>query len=188
MNPKIDFRIIPFRGEYYILDNQKKSLIKNLIYPVPDPEFPFLGVHFTRRINGTVEAGPNAVLSLKKEGYEKSDFNFKDAFDTLSYTGFRKTALKYWKTGLFEYYRSLSKRQFVRSLQKLVPGIKKEDLIKGGSGVRAQACTRDGKLIDDFLFLESERVLNICNAPSPGATSCFSIGETISEKVFAKLF
>ncbi|MBK8549628.1 MAG: L-2-hydroxyglutarate oxidase [Ignavibacteria bacterium] len=183
LNDNIDFQIIPFRGEYYDLKPSAKGLIKNLIYPVPDPEFPFLGVHFTRRVDGTVEAGPNAVLAFKKEGYKKSDFNFNETRDTLTFKGFHKIALKYWKTGFYEMYRSLSKKEFVKSLQRLVPKITGEDLISGGSGVRAQACSKDGKLIDDFLFIENERVINVCNAPSPAATSSLSIGETIAEKV-----
>lgn len=188
LNSKIDFRIIPFRGEYYKLKDSGKHLIKNLIYPVPDPEFPFLGVHFTRRIDGMIEAGPNAVLAFKKEGYEKSDFDFKETLNTLSYGGFHKIAVKYWKTGFYEFYRSLSKKEFVKSLQRLVPEIKGDDLVPGGSGVRAQACDKNGRLIDDFLFIENERVINVCNAPSPAATSCFSIGNTISEKVIQKYF
>ena len=188
LNSKIDFRIIPFRGEYYELKNSSRHLIKNLIYPVPDPEFPFLGVHFTRRIDGMVEAGPNAVFAFRKEGYKKTDFSLKETLESLSYRGFHKIALKFWKTGFYEVYRSLSKKEFVKSLQRLVPKITEDDLIPGGSGVRAQACSKDGKLIDDFLFIENERVINVGNAPSPGATSSLSIGETISEKVFKKYF
>ncbi|MDZ4711534.1 MAG: L-2-hydroxyglutarate oxidase [bacterium] len=183
-NADTGFRIIPFRGEYYKLKDDSRKLIKNLIYPVPDPLFPFLGVHFTKRIDGVVEAGPNAVLALKKEGYKRSDLNIREAFQSLTYGGFHKIAAKYWRVGIYEIYRSLSKREFVRSLQRLVPKITVDDLESGGSGVRAQACTKDGKLIDDFLFIENERVVNICNAPSPAATSAFSIGETISEKIF----
>lgn len=188
LNKKIDFRIIPFRGEYYKLKDSSRHLIKNLIYPVPDPEFPFLGVHFTRRIDGMTEAGPNAVLAFKKEGYKKSDFSISETFNTLTYGGFHKIAMKYWKTGFYEIYRSLSKKEFVKSLQRLVPKITGDDLIPGGSGVRAQACDSNGKLIDDFLFIENERVINVCNAPSPAATSCFSIGDTISKKVIQKYF
>lgn len=187
IDTKINFRIIPFRGEYYQLKDSRGKLIKNLIYPVPDPEFPFLGVHFTRRIDGVVEAGPNAVLAFKKEGYKKSDFNFSEVLNTLSYRGFHKIAAKYWKTGFYEIYRSLSKKEFVKSLQRLLPVIKEEDLIPGGSGVRAQACDKDGKLIDDFLFIENERVINVCNAPSPAATSSLSIGDMISDKVLKKI-
>jgi len=188
LNKKIDFRIIPFRGEYYKLKDSSRHLIKNLIYPVPDPEFPFLGVHFTRRIDGMTEAGPNAVLAFKKEGYKKSDFSISETFNTLIYGGFHKIAMKYWKTGFYEIYRSLSKKEFVKSLQRLVPKITGDDLIPGGSGVRAQACDSNGKLIDDFLFIENEKVINVCNAPSPAATSCFSIGDTISKKVIQKYF
>ena len=183
----VDFRIIPFRGEYYQLNDRAKHLIKNLIYPVPDPEFPFLGVHFTRRMDGIVEAGPNAVLAFKKEGYKKTDLNIKELFSTLGFKGFHKIAKKYWKTGFYEIYRSISKKEFVRSLQKLVPEIKESDLVKGGSGVRAQACRSDGSLIDDFLFQEKGNFINVCNAPSPGATSSLSIGETIADKVLKLL-
>lgn len=186
-NDKINFRIIPFRGEYYKLNKSAKHLVKNLIYPVPDPEFPFLGVHFTRRIDGMIEAGPNAVLAFKKEGYEKCDYNTGELFETLSYKGFHKVAAKFWKTGFYEFRRSFSKKEFVRSLQKLIPDIKESDIVKGGSGVRAQACDINGNLTDDFLFIETERVINVCNAPSPAATSAFSIGKTISEKVFLKI-
>ena len=184
---KIEFRIIPFRGEYYRLKDSAKHLVKNLIYPVPDPEFPFLGVHFTRRVDGMTEAGPNAVLAFKKEGYEKSDIDFREFAGTLAYKGFQKVAAKFWKTGFYEFRRSFSKREFVRSLQKLIPSIKENDIEKGGSGVRAQACDFKGNLIDDFLFVENERVINVCNAPSPAATSAFSIGNTISKKVFLKI-
>ncbi len=182
-NTKTDFRIIPFRGEYYKLRDSAKHLVKNLIYPVPDPEFPFLGVHFTKRIDGMIEAGPNAVLALRKEGYKKTDFDLSELVDTLSYKGFRKVAAKYWKTGFYEMYRSFSKNEFVKSLQRLIPSIRSEDVVEGGSGVRAQACDSKGKLIDDFLIIENEKVINICNAPSPAATSCLSIGDTIAEKV-----
>lgn len=184
---ELDFRIIPFRGEYYQLKNQAKHLIKNLIYPVPDPEFPFLGVHFTRRMDGIVEAGPNAVLAFKKEGYKKTDLNINELFSTLGFKGFHKIAKKYWKTGFYEIYRSFSKKEFIRSLQKLIPEIKENDLLKGGSGVRAQACRSDGSLIDDFLFQEKGQIINVCNAPSPGATSSLSIGETIADKVLKLL-
>ena len=182
-----NFRIIPFRGEYYQLKDQAKNLIKNLIYPVPDPEFPFLGVHFTRRMDGIVEAGPNAVLAFKKEGYNKTDLDIKELLSTLSYKGFHKIAKKYWKTGFYEMYRSVSKKEFVRSLQKLVPVINENDLVKGGSGVTAPACRSDGSLIDDFLFQEKGNIINVCNAPSPGATSSLSIGETIAYKLLKLL-
>jgi L-2-hydroxyglutarate oxidase len=183
-NSKTDFKIIPFRGEYYKLKDSAKHLVRNLIYPVPDPEFPFLGVHFTKRIDGMIEAGPNAVLAFKKEGYKKSDFDLNELLNTLSYSGFHKVALKYWKTGFYEMYRSFSKNEFVKSLQRLIPEITSDDITEGGSGVRAQACDKNGKLIDDFLIIENEKVINICNAPSPAATSSLSIGETIAGKVF----
>ena len=182
----INFRIIPFRGEYYKLKDSSRQFVRNLIYPVPDPEFPFLGVHFTRRISGIVEAGPNAVLAFKKEGYGKFDFNLKDVIDTLSFKGFQKVIFKYWKTGFYEMYRSLSKNEFVKSLQKLIPGISSDDIEPCGSGVRAQACDINGNLIDDFLIMENKYIINVCNAPSPAATSCFSIGDTISDKVLNK--
>ncbi len=178
-----DFRIIPFRGEYFEIRKDKRHLVKNLIYPVPDPEFPFLGVHFTRRIDGSIEAGPNAVLAFKREGYKKNDFNLRDSFDTLAFAGFRKLAAKYLHTGIDEFKRSFSKKRFAQSLQRLVPSITENDLLPGGSGVRAQACGKDGNLIDDFLFIEDELMINVCNAPSPAATASLSIGETISARV-----
>lgn len=177
------FRIIPFRGEYFSLRRESSHLVRNLIYPVPDPEFPFLGVHFTRRIDGSVEAGPNAVPAFSREGYKKNDFNLKDSFDTLAFAGFRKLASKHMKAGIDEFRRSFSKKQFTNSLKKLVPSIRELDLGRGGSGVRAQACDSKGNLIDDFLFAEDERILNVCNAPSPAATASLSIGETIATKV-----
>jgi len=185
--PDLDVRIIPFRGEYYKLKDSSKNLVNNLIYPVPDPAFPFLGVHFTRMINGDVECGPNAVFSLKREGYSKLSFNFRDTFESLSWKGFHKVALNYWQMGMGEFYRSFNKNAFVKALQKLIPEIEKSDLIKGGAGVRAQACDKNGKLIDDFYFVEQENTIHVCNAPSPAATSALSIGEYISEKYFKQV-
>jgi len=182
-----NFKIIPFRGEYYDLKPEKRSLVKGLIYPVPNPDFPFLGVHFTRMIGGGVEAGPNAVLAFKREGYKNTQFNFKELFETLTYPGFIKIAAKYWKDGSYEMYRSFSKRAFVKAMQTLIPSITDADVVKGGAGVRAQACTKDGKLVDDFLILEQKRVINVCNAPSPAATSSLAIGETISKMILSKL-
>lgn len=176
----VNYRIIPFRGEYFKLKKEKEYLVKNLIYPVPDPSFPFLGVHFTRMMKGGIEAGPNAVLAYKREGYSKSDVSLGDLAGSLGWKGFRKVAGKYWKTGLGEFYRSYSKSAFTRALQALLPDIKKSDLIPGGSGVRAQACDKDGGLIDDFLILESEKVINVGNAPSPAATSSLAIGEHVA--------
>ncbi|MBL6449006.1 L-2-hydroxyglutarate oxidase [Fulvivirga sp. 29W222] len=177
---KINVKIIPFRGEYYKLNEDKEGLVKNLIYPVPDPNFPFLGVHFTRMMEGGVEAGPNAVLAFRREGYKKSDINLAELGESLAWPGFQKVAMKYWKTGMGEMYRSFSKAAFTKALQKLLPEIREEDLQPGGAGVRAQACDRNGGLIDDFLILENEYAVNVCNAPSPAATSSLSIGDTVS--------
>ena len=178
---KIDVRIIPFRGEYFELKKEKQYLVKNLIYPVPDPAFPFLGVHFTRRLKGGIEAGPNAVFAFKKEGYKKTDFSLSESIDSLSWPGFQKVMFKYWQTGLGEYYRSFNKAAFTKSLQRLLPQIQKEDLIIGGAGVRAQACTKEGALIDDFLIFEDPHIINVLNAPSPAATASLAIGKTISD-------
>jgi L-2-hydroxyglutarate oxidase len=178
---KVQVRIIPFRGEYYEIKPEKQYLVKHLIYPVPDPNFPFLGVHFTRMIGGGIEAGPNAVLAFKREGYKKTDFNFSELKETLSWPGFRSVAAKYWKTGMGEYYRSFSKSAFTTALQALIPELQKDDLIPGGSGVRAQACDYSGGLLDDFAILENPQAINVCNAPSPAATSSLSIGETVAD-------
>ena len=182
-----DTRIIPFRGEYYKLVPEKRYFIKNLIFPVPDPAFPFLGVHFTRMMNGEVEIGPNAVLSFKKEGYTKTSFNVGDTMKTFSWGGFYKIASKYYKTGMSEFRRSFSKNAFVKELQKLIPEIQESDLVPGGAGVRAQAIGKDGKLVDDFLIIEKGNIVNVLNAPSPAATSSLAIGETIAKLVFSKL-
>ncbi|HWA06542.1 MAG TPA: L-2-hydroxyglutarate oxidase [Ignavibacteria bacterium] len=184
---KIDTRIIPFRGEYYKIKPERRYLVKNLIYPVPNPAFPFLGVHFTRMTNGEVEAGPNAVLSFKKEGYKKTSFSVRDSFRTFTWKGFYSIASKYYKTGFGEFKRSFSKKAFVKALQKLMPEITAEDLIPGGAGVRAQAISIDGKLIDDFLIHDSGRIVNVLNAPSPAATSSLAIGQAIAEKIKNKL-
>lgn len=178
---KLDVRIIPFRGEYFLLKKEKQGLVKNLIYPVPDPNFPFLGVHFTRMIHGEVEAGPNAVFAFKREGYKKTDINIKDTLESLMWPGFQKVMAKYWKTGMGEFYRSFSKAAFTKALQRLIPEVQEDDLIPAGAGVRAQACDRTGGLIDDFLILEDEHVINVCNAPSPAATSSLSIGHTLAD-------
>lgn len=180
---KVDYQILPFRGEYFKIKPEREYLVKNLIYPVPDPNFPFLGVHFTRMMKGGVEAGPNAVLAYKREGYTKSDINLKELMSSITYKGFRKVASKYWKTGFGEFYRSYSKAAFTKALQQLIPDIKKSDLIPGGSGVRAQACDKDGGLIDDFLIIEGDQYINVGNAPSPAATSSLAIGERIAELV-----
>ncbi|MCP3933332.1 MAG: L-2-hydroxyglutarate oxidase [Bacteroidetes bacterium] len=180
---KIHFRILPFRGEYYELKKEKEQLVNNLIYPVPNPEFPFLGVHYTRMIKGGIEAGPNAVLAFSREGYSRWDVNWRELGETLFYPGFRKIAAKFWRTGLGEMKRSYSKKAFVKALQHLIPEIGMNDLKRGGSGVRAMACDDSGNLLDDYLILESPGVVNVCNAPSPAATSCLSIGETVAKKV-----
>ncbi|WP_420154602.1 L-2-hydroxyglutarate oxidase [Siphonobacter sp.] len=177
----VNVRITPFRGEYYELRPERQHLVRNLIYPVPDPNFPFLGVHFTRMIGGGVEAGPNAVLAFRREGYKKLDINFKELWETFAWPGFQKVAAKYWQTGLGEMYRSFSKAAFTKALQELIPDIEEHDLIPGGAGVRAQACDRTGGLLDDFAILEDEKVINVLNAPSPAATSSLSIGLTVSE-------
>ncbi|MGB9664717.1 MAG: L-2-hydroxyglutarate oxidase [Ignavibacteria bacterium] len=184
----LPLRIIPFRGEYYKIKDEKKHLVKNLIYPVPNPDFPFLGVHFTRMIDGKIEAGPNAVLAFKREGYKKTDFSFRDTYETLSWRGFQKVVSKYWRIGLGEFYRSYSKKAFTKALQRLIPEISEEDLILGGAGVRAQACDKNGNLIDDFFFIEEERIVHVCNAPSPAATASLSIGNFIAEKVLDRFY
>lgn len=176
-------KIIPFRGEYYKLRPESKHLVKHLIYPVPDPSFPFLGVHFTRMINGNVEAGPNAVLAFGKESYKFSDINVVELSQILSWPGFHKIVAKYGKTGMGEMYRSLSKSAFTKALQKLIPEIQKSDLVEGGAGIRAQACSREGILLDDFDIVNSGNVIHVRNAPSPAATSCLSIGNKISDLV-----
>ncbi|MFJ8261027.1 L-2-hydroxyglutarate oxidase [Rummeliibacillus sp. NPDC094406] len=174
-----DVKIVPFRGEYYTIKEEKRNLVKNLIYPVPDPNFPFLGVHFTRMIGGEVEAGPNAVLSFKREGYKKTDINIYDLAEVLTYKGFWKLASGFMKEGLNEMARSYSKNLFVKSLQKLIPEIQGEDLKTGGAGVRAQALRSDGKLIDDFYIISGKRCTHVLNAPSPAATASLEIGKEI---------
>lgn len=174
-------RIIPFRGEYYELIPEKHYLVKNLIYPVPDPRFPFLGVHFTRMVLGGVEAGPNAVFALKREGYKKSDISIKDMFEAVTFPGFWKMAVKYWQMGMEEIYRSMSKKAFVKALQRLVPELDEADVHAAGSGVRAQALDPDGKLVDDFRIVEVERMVHVVNAPSPAATAGATIGKEIAE-------
>ena len=176
-------KIIPFRGEYYELKPEKRYLVKNLIYPVPNPNFPFLGVHFTRMIDGSIHAGPNAVLSLKREGYRKTDIDLRDLVEVLTYPGFWTLASNYADVGLGEMIRSLSKRAFVRSLQKLIPDVQADDLVPSAAGVRAQALTRDGGLVDDFLLVRGLNAIHVCNAPSPAATASLAIGEAILEQV-----
>ena len=182
----LNVRIIPFRGEYYTINPNKAHLVKSLIYPVPDAQFPFLGVHFTRRITGEIEAGPNAVFAFKREGYSKTSFDFSDFWGSISWRGFQKVALKYWKMGIGEYYRSYSKAAFTRALQKLIPEIKAEDLVPAPAGVRAQAVDKQGNLLDDFYIQQSLYFIHILNAPSPAATSALSIGLTVSERLYPR--
>lgn len=179
-------KIIPFRGEYYELHHEKNFLVKNLIYPVPNPNFPFLGVHFTRMIKGGIEAGPNAVLAFRREGYTRWDINFMELAETLFFSGFQKVARKYWDEGWMEMKRSFSKQLFVKAMQELIPDITENDVVRSGAGVRAQACDENGGLIDDFLFIENEFSINVCNAPSPAATSSIAIGETIANKTLKR--
>ena len=180
---RTEAKIIPFRGEYYELVPEKRHLVKHLIYPVPNPDFPFLGVHFTRMINGEVHAGPNAVLSFKREGYKKTDFNFKDFFEVMTYSGFWKMAMPNMKEGINEMIRSFSKQAFLRSLQRLIPELTEKDIVPTHAGVRAQAIMQDGSMVDDFLIDSKGRSIHILNAPSPAATASISIGQAISEQV-----
>jgi (S)-2-hydroxyglutarate dehydrogenase len=176
---KPEVRIVPFRGEYYDLAPGREHLVKNLIYPVPDLRFPFLGVHFTRRVRGGVDAGPNAVLAFKREGYTHADFSLRDTAGTFAYSGFWRMAAKYWQSGADEFYRSISKSAFVRALQRLMPSLQESDLVRDGSGVRAQALRPDGSLVDDFQFVAADRMLHVWNVPSPAATASLAIGREI---------
>lgn len=180
---RFGLRIVPFRGEYYMVAPAKQHLVRGLIYPVADPRFPFLGVHFTRRVTGGLEAGPNAVFSFKREGYSRTAFDLGDAVSTASFPGFWKMAARYWKSGLAEQYRSLSKRAFTAASQKLVPSLTEQDLEAGGSGVRAQALDSSGRLLDDFYFVYQERILHVCNVPSPAATASLVIGREVANKL-----
>ena len=172
---------MPFRGEYYELRAERRGLVRNLVYPVPDPAFPFLGVHFTRTIHGGVEAGPNAVLAWKREGYRHRDVSLRDLAQMAGYGGFWRMVGRFWRTGMGEMYRSLSKGAFVTALQRLVPELRADDLERGGAGVRAQAVEPSGVLVDDFRIVEAEGMVHVLNAPSPGATSSLSIGRAIAE-------
>ncbi len=176
-------KIVPFRGEYYELNAERRSLCRNLIYPVPDPSFPFLGVHFTRMVSGDVECGPNAVFALAREGYSWGHINARDLLESLSYGGFLRLAGRHWKMGMGEIHRSLSKGAFVKALQRLIPDICSADLKPCRAGVRAQALTQDGKLVDDFLWVTGQRMLHVCNAPSPAATASLEIGRRIVERI-----
>ena len=176
-------RIIPFRGEYYELTASKRHLVKTLIYPVPNPDFPFLGVHFTRMIDGAVHAGPNAVLAFKREGYKKTDFNLRDFCEIMSFGGFWKLACRNFAEGMKEMYRSLVKDAFVQALQRLIPEIRPDDLVPCKAGVRAQALLRNGSLVDDFLIIPGRNALHVCNAPSPAATASLEIARAIVEQI-----
>ena len=187
MTQNIHSKIIPFRGEYFTVRPEKRYLCRNLIYPVPDPDFPFLGVHFTRRIDGSLECGPNAVLAFAREGYTRGKVNFLELMEILSYPGFRKLASKYWREGAGEMIRSFSKSSFVNGLQRLIPSITREDLIEAPSGIRAQAVLPNGRLVDDFLIQEEKNIVNVINAPSPAATSSLNIAKHIVGIVAKKL-
>ena len=176
-------KIVPFRGEYYELAPNKRHLVKTLIYPVPNPDFPFLGVHFTRMIDGSVHCGPNAVLAFKREGYKKTDFDLRDFCETMSYQGFWKLARRNFGEGMKEIYRSISKAAFVRSLQQLIPEVQAGDLVPCEAGVRAQALLNDGGLVDDFLIVRGHNALHVCNAPSPAATASLEIGKAVVAQI-----
>jgi L-2-hydroxyglutarate oxidase len=178
----LKMQIVGFRGDYYRLSESAKSKIKNLVYPVPNPDFPFLGVHFTRMTNGEIECGPNAVFTFKREGYNKFDFSFKDTFQSLSFIGTWKLFINNWKFGYNEYKRAFSKSLFLKELQKIIPSLKRDDIVSGRSGVRAMALDKNGKMIDDFKIVKNNNNLHVLNAPSPAATACLSIGIQIMEE------
>jgi len=180
-------KIVPFRGEYYKIRPDRQHLVRNLIYPVPDPKFPFLGVHFTRLIGGGIEAGPNAVLAFAREGYRWTRINGRDLAESLLFPGLWRFLVKYPSMCGYEIWRSFSRREFCRSLQKLVPEIRESDLSPGGAGVRAQAMTADGKLVDDFCFEEGKGILHVINAPSPAATAALAIGQSIAQRILPQL-
>ena len=181
-NVKLDMQIVGFRGDYYELRDHAKSKINNLVYPVPNPEFPFLGVHFTRMTNGDIECGPNAVFTFKREGYNKTDFNFIDTVQALGFVGTWRLFINHWKFGLNEYKRAFSKSLFLKELQKMMPILKMEDIVEGRSGVRAMALGSNGEVIDDFKIIKNKKNIHVLNAPSPAATACFSIGKQIMEE------
>ena len=176
---KLDIKIVGFRGDYYRLSERARSKVNNLVYPLPNPDFPFLGVHFTRMFNGDIECGPNAVFTFKREGYSRIDFSIKDTLDALSFSGTQKLFINHWKFGLSEYKRAFSKSLFLKELQKIIPSLEMDDIIKGRSGVRAMALKNNGEILDDFLIVENKRNIHVVNAPSPAATACLAIGEKI---------
>jgi L-2-hydroxyglutarate oxidase len=177
---RVDAHIVPFRGEYYTLKPEARGLIRHLVYPLPNPAFPFLGVHFTRMVNGEIHAGPNAVLALKREGYRKSDFSLRDVFEMLAFSGFRRMAAKNWREGMKEMHRSFSRHAFLTSLQRLVPEIRDQDIEPSPAGVRAMALLPDGSMVDDFLVVPGPQALHVCNAPSPAATASLEIGAYVA--------
>jgi len=179
---KLDMQIVGFRGDYYELAEHAKSKINNLVYPVPNPEFPFLGVHFTRMTNGDIECGPNAVFTFKREGYNRTDFSFRDTFQALSFSGTWRLFINHWKFGLNEYKRAFSKSLFLKELQKMLPTLKMEDITEGRSGVRAMALASNGEVIDDFKIIKNKNNIHVLNAPSPAATACFAIGRQIMQE------
>lgn len=185
--PEVEIQILPFRGEYYELIPEKEYLANHLIYPVPNPNFPFLGVHYTRMIEGGIEAGPNAVLAFRREGYSRWDVDAGEFTEILRYPGFQAIARRYWRDGMGELYRSFSKRAFVKALKHLIPEVEESDLVRGRSGVRAMACDPSGNLIDDYRVKETDRVINLCNAPSPAATASLAIGEMLAERAIQRI-
>jgi L-2-hydroxyglutarate oxidase len=182
---KLSAQIVPFRGEYFQLKREKAALVRGLIYPVPNPFFPFLGVHCTRMMDGSVHLGPNAVLAFAREGYSKTSINLRDLAETLAFSGFWRLAAKHWRDGLQEMVRSWSRAAFVRSLQRLVPAISEDDVVPCAAGVRAQALRPDGTLEDDFLIVQQEGVIHVCNAPSPAATASLEIGKSVALRIEA---
>jgi (S)-2-hydroxyglutarate dehydrogenase len=184
---RTDCRIVPFRGEYFIIRPERRSLVRHLVYPVPDPSFPFLGVHFTRTIDGELEAGPNAVLALSREGYRRRDISFRDVSEALAYSGLRRFAARYPRQTFAEIRRSLSARMFCQTLQRLVPEVELRDLVPGPRGVRAQAIRPDGSLVDDFLLVQRPNAIHVLNAPSPGATASLVIGQSLASRLTSAL-
>jgi L-2-hydroxyglutarate oxidase LhgO len=182
-----DPAIVPFRGDYYVLRPERSHLVRTNVYPVPDPRFPFLGVHFTPRLDGSVWLGPNAVLAFAREGYRRTDVDWHDLWEAVSYPGFRILARRYWRVGLMELWRDFSRRAFLRELQRFVPELEEDDLLPGPSGVRAQAVTRDGQLVDDFVLERHGRVVHVRNAPSPAATSCLEIARLLVDELAESL-
>ena len=179
---KLDMQIVGFRGDYYKFSDSAKYKVNNLIYPVPNPEFPFLGVHFTRMYNGKIECGPNAVFTFKREGYKKTDFNLKDTLQALTFSGTWRLFINHWKFGINEYMRAFSKSLFLKEIKKIIPSLQMDDIVKDRSGVRAMALGKNGEVIDDFKIIRSQNNIHVLNAPSPAATACLSIGEQVMKE------